>query len=245
MSKINKPFTPMFDDITQNIGPLASAIFGVVWRYCQMKEETCWASLGTIAQRSGTSAPTVAKYLEVLVDADYLVDTTPGAKGSSHRYLLGANADRYIKIELDVQPPQEWVDEVDDLSKSLEVPIKKLRGTDKNFDTKIVTKREVKITEPAKKSTNGQYNMMSSIGDVCQMDVKLNNGQIGRVAKGLLKAGYTPAQISQFYSGESCWWYQHDWRGKLKNPPKPAQINETIKQAVLSNVDNETVKLRF
>ena len=77
--------------------------------------------------------------------------------------------------------------------------------------------------------------MMCAIGEVCQMDVKLNNGRLGKCAKGLLAAGYTVEQITNFYSGESSWWRKHDWRGQKNSPPKPEQINETIAQAVLSN----------
>jgi len=82
---------------------------------------------------------------------------------------------------------------------------------------------------PTKKDI--QYQMMRTIGEVCQMDVKLNNGQIGKRAKELLGAGYTAAQVERAYSGDSCWWYKHDWRGQKGQAPKPGQIHETIKAA--------------
>ena len=93
-----------------------------------------------------------------------------------------------------------------------------------------------KAKTPKKKrpSTNGQYDMMRVIGEVCKMDIKLNDGRVGKCAKGLIAAGYTIEQLQRHY-GSNSWWYKNDWRGKKNDPPKPEQINETIKQAVDDN----------
>jgi len=156
MSKIDKPFTPVFDDITQNpaLGAMAGLVFGIVWRYCQMKQGVCFASVATISKRSGVSAPTVSKYLKQLVDAGYLVNTTPSVKGISHHYLLGDLADRYIKVEFGIELPQEWADELDDLPNFLEPPLKIFRTTSKEFDTKIVSKIEDKSKDEEKASSS-------------------------------------------------------------------------------------------
>lgn len=65
-------FTPTFDEVIQNLGPLAALVFGRVWRYCQGEEAKCWASHFKIAEDLGMSPRTVARKLERLVEAGYL-----------------------------------------------------------------------------------------------------------------------------------------------------------------------------
>ncbi|MCX6054207.1 MAG: hypothetical protein NTZ74_04685 [Chloroflexi bacterium] len=38
-------FTPSFDVLDDELGPEASKIFGAVWRYCQMENGVCFASI--------------------------------------------------------------------------------------------------------------------------------------------------------------------------------------------------------
>ena len=76
------------------------------------------------------------------------------------------------------------------------------------------------------------------------MDLDLNKGQIGRVAKELLKAGYTVDQVKASYSG-GCWWYKEDWRGQKGQSPLPADIAKTIMQSVSDpqDVPHEIIKV--
>jgi len=97
----------------------------------------------------------------------------------------------------------------------------------KKEPTKKTSAQKVAPTEPT-----AQYQFMQTIGEVCMMDLALNAGQIGKIAKGLLKTGYTIEQVKAGYSGKLSWWYKTDWRGQKGQPPKPADIAKTIKQAV-------------
>ena len=67
-----KNYTPVFDRITQELDPLASLVFGRIWRYAQMGNGCCEASLQTLAADTGLSVTTVRRRIESLMKADYL-----------------------------------------------------------------------------------------------------------------------------------------------------------------------------
>jgi hypothetical protein len=73
---------------------------------------------------------------------------------------------------------------------------------------------------------------ISTMGEVCEMDPKLNRGKIGAMAKKLREAGYTIDQIVDWYSGAKSWWWSEYWLGRDKHEkPTPAQIVATIAKA--------------
>ena len=73
---------------------------------------------------------------------------------------------------------------------------------------------------------------ITTIGEVCKMDPKLNNRKIGGIAKKLREAGYNREQIVNWYSGDKSWWWSEHWRGRDKHqPPTPEQIVVTIAEA--------------
>lgn len=65
-------FTILFDGITAELGLVTSAVFGQVWRHCQMRDGFCWASQSTLGESLGLSRATILKHLQTLVDAGYL-----------------------------------------------------------------------------------------------------------------------------------------------------------------------------
>ena len=67
-----KDFTPVFDEVTQNLDPLASLVFGRIWRYAQNEGGVCYASLTRIGNDLGLSPDTVRRRIEKLMEADYL-----------------------------------------------------------------------------------------------------------------------------------------------------------------------------
>ncbi len=79
-------FTPIHDPIVQELGLVAAAVYGAAWRYCQLSDHVCRASLRTIGERLGLNESTVLKYLKKLVAEGYLVDTTPEARNVPHVY---------------------------------------------------------------------------------------------------------------------------------------------------------------
>lgn len=79
-------FTPIIDSVVADVGIIGAAIFGRMWRYCQMENGVCHASLGTIADDLGINVRTVIRYSDKLVEKGYLKDRTPDLRNEPHIY---------------------------------------------------------------------------------------------------------------------------------------------------------------
>lgn len=65
-------FTPVIDDMVENLGYMTALVFGIVWRYCQMDNGKCYASQKTLALKIGIGRRTMQRHLDVLVSEGYL-----------------------------------------------------------------------------------------------------------------------------------------------------------------------------
>ena len=70
--------------------------------------------------------------------------------------------------------------------------------------------------------------MFEDLAKLCQIDwrvcTKEQRGALNQTEKRLrCKVSATSGDIEQFGK----WWYQHDWRGRQRQPPKPHQVRET------------------
>lgn len=81
-----KGFTPVIDILAQELGLMAAVVYGIVWRYCQMEDHVCTASLDRIAEHANISRRTVERHIKDLCDAGYLEDRTPGKRHRPHIY---------------------------------------------------------------------------------------------------------------------------------------------------------------
>jgi hypothetical protein len=79
-------WTPAFDRIVQQHGLTTAAVFGVVWRYCQMKDGICKASIATLAARLNVNRLTIIHHLDILTAAGYLKDLSPNLRNRPHIY---------------------------------------------------------------------------------------------------------------------------------------------------------------
>jgi len=91
LSKV-KGFTPVIDVIVQDIGLMSATVYGVMWRYFQMGDHVCRASLQTIAGRIGTDRSTVQRHAKMLCTAGYIIDTTPERANRPHVYADAGKA---------------------------------------------------------------------------------------------------------------------------------------------------------
>lgn len=112
MSKTNikrTNFTPLLDSLVDEYGITTAAVFGRVWRYCQMAQGYCHAEQGRIADELNISLRTVNSALQALVSDGYLKDTTPNAKGRTRIYKDTGKAGikRLPAAEVDPEPVQE------------------------------------------------------------------------------------------------------------------------------------------
>jgi len=80
-------FTPVIDVLVDELGLMPALVYGTVWRYCQMKDSVCKASLGKLAKRVGISYNTALRHIKTLCDKGYLEDTTPNLRYAPHVYV--------------------------------------------------------------------------------------------------------------------------------------------------------------
>lgn len=92
-------FTPLIDSVVQRAGVVEAAVFGRMWRYCQMSDGVCKASLETIAGELNISVSTVYRHAKKLCDLGYIKDTTPNAKGIPHVYADTGLASVHVTIK--------------------------------------------------------------------------------------------------------------------------------------------------
>lgn len=88
-----KGFTPVIDVVVKDVGLIAAVVYGRVWRYCQMKNRVCTASLQVIADEIGMSRKTAERHIKTLCEAGYLIDKTPERRNRPHIY---ADAGRIV-----------------------------------------------------------------------------------------------------------------------------------------------------
>ena len=79
-------FTPVIDGVSDDVGREAAYLFGVIWRYCQMQNGVCYASIDNIAERANVERKYVIRYVKVLCEYGYLKDLTPDQKHAPHVY---------------------------------------------------------------------------------------------------------------------------------------------------------------
>ena len=80
-------FTPIFDAVvTQYKDETRAAVHGAMWRFCQMQDGVCKASLSTIGELIGVDVSTVSRHAEELVKDGYFVDLTPDLRNRPHVY---------------------------------------------------------------------------------------------------------------------------------------------------------------
>jgi hypothetical protein len=108
-------WTPLIDDITKAMGITISAVFGRVWRYCQMESEVCYASQQTIAGELGITRETVSRSCKALVEAGYLeeVDAVGFTKTyrdtgkAGFKMVMSASSNNRTACDLKSQPQQK------------------------------------------------------------------------------------------------------------------------------------------
>lgn len=80
-------FTPVVDSLAREVGLISAAIYGVIWRYCQMNSRTCYASQATIANRLGLARATVNRRVKSLEIEGYIRCLNRKEKGDSKVYI--------------------------------------------------------------------------------------------------------------------------------------------------------------
>jgi DNA-binding Lrp family transcriptional regulator len=101
-------WTPLIDALIRAYGLSVAAVFGRMWRYCQMSDNVCKASQETIATDLGLSRMTVSQHIATLVRDGYLADLTPDVRNRPHIYADTGKVTLQSSITAgSAQPPAE------------------------------------------------------------------------------------------------------------------------------------------
>jgi hypothetical protein len=91
-------FTPVIDSVVDNLGIMPAVVFGRVWRYCQMEDGVCKASLETIAEHLNITSRSVQTHIKALCKNGYLKDLTPKLRNRPHIYADTGKAGLAIQL---------------------------------------------------------------------------------------------------------------------------------------------------
>ncbi len=134
-------WTPIIDDVVQEVGLTAAAVFGVIWRFCQMEKGVCMASQTTIAEKLGISRQTVNTCAKKLSEYEFIEEISDEV-GMTVTYMDTGKAGMSNKITGGVKNFDRGCQKI-------------LQGGVKKFDTKILFK-ETKDTCDVSKSETSQ-----------------------------------------------------------------------------------------
>jgi hypothetical protein len=117
-----KGWTPLIDALVQEHGLITAAVFGRMWRYCQLDSGACMASLDKIAGELGLTRQGITPHIQILCKEGYLADENPGRRNKPHTYRDTGKAQIMSTFYADVkhqrslessQPAENGVNEVD------------------------------------------------------------------------------------------------------------------------------------
>jgi hypothetical protein len=220
-----KGFTPVIDVLAQQTSLTTAAVYGVAWRYCQMENRVCHASLETIAHHVGVNRKTVQRHMKQLCVLGYLEDTTPERKSAPHVYRDTGKAKiiGLLEAQVDGRTQSPTGSDIESYRGRTQSPTKK--------EEKKGIKKESAAQEPAAPPTKPKpptpaQAMFSSLAVVCRIDLKLlsttQRRQLNQTGKKLREEGITADDVQEFGK----WWFANDWRGQENSPPRPHQVRE-------------------
>lgn len=241
----------MLDSITQNLDLLASVVYGRILRYEQGKEKMCLAARKTLANNLGISEKTVERRIKMLVDHKYIKDLTPDRRNRPHNYVttgkagIKMSAEAYDEVRQRVvvgtsesrsHPVRESVEE-----RTKKHNNKQLTNTKEVFVAAAPQPEPVYVDDPFEeiKPKNNHKPLVGALSRVTGLDIKMHARRLGKSAKNLRVAGYTPEQVEDTF-GEGGTWYSRDWRGKKGQKPTPELVVEQIKNLLESQREKYT-----
>jgi hypothetical protein len=92
-------FTPVIDSVVQDTSPITALVFGRIWRFCQLSDGVCKASLETISKDIGLDRATIYRHADILVEKGYLEDKTPDLRNKPHTYADTGKAGLTIQLK--------------------------------------------------------------------------------------------------------------------------------------------------
>ncbi len=222
-------FTPIIDGLIDNkeLGIIGAAVFGRIWRYCQMSDNVCRASHDRIADELGISRRTIIRYIDVLVSQGYLKDTTPELRNRPHIYADTGKASISVKVGV-TESHSDTKSQYGDT---------KSQPTVTESHMKIVSKIEKKketATEPNQESTVKTRDIQNAYLSCVSYPVDWRKNE-GHAAKWLAENGYTPDDVAGCYKTMKA---QDFWKDK---PLSLTSLKSQIGQWKESNLKRKVI----
>lgn len=218
-------YTPVPDEIAQEFGIIAAAVWGRMWRYAQMSDGVCRASYKMIADNLGITRNTVIKHISTLEQAGLIHDITPDAIKSAHKYLIFLPKSS-AKFGTDESIPKNGID---NLAQNL-IQSSAKNGIDSSKSSakfapkeRIIERKKKEVSrqadkppdKPEKKPPTEHQIMFGALTRACNVVRATGqfNGWANREAKSLREHGFSPGDIDRF----KLWWDSDNWR-RQKQP---------------------------
>jgi DnaD/phage-associated family protein len=93
-------FTPCPDVLVDLYGSTTATVWGKIWRYSQMADGVCKASVLRLADELNMSANTFSKHAQILEVNGYIEDTTPDVRNKPHVYVDTGKLRIKISLEM-------------------------------------------------------------------------------------------------------------------------------------------------
>ncbi len=203
-------FTPVIDSLLTEVGLITAAVYGAVWRYCQMEDRVCRASLDTIASRVCLDRTTAQKHIKKLCELGYLKDLTPDIVKSPHTYADTGKAQINGKIK--AESVDKNFTSVDVVNSLLTTSTDSRESVDKNITKRHDSKRHDKREE---ETTPGP--LCQAVLDVCCLKWsyvkrdKIIKSMLANVLEFLTEEEVRAIDIFEFNNE---WRKVHHWTGK-------------------------------
>jgi hypothetical protein len=218
-----KGFTPVLDNLTQEYGLVTAAVYGTVWRYAQMEDKVCKASLEKIGKRLDLSGKTAERHIKLLCNDGYLIDLTPNLRNKPHTYAVTGKAELTGNITAHTDR-ESYQGQTESLTRSdresyqgqTESPLK-IHSKDTEKD----------ITPTPQKSKNDLNNLADKIAKVAPTDIDTVGPATRQQLKNLTVALSKKPNADQFLTDYEKWWYANDWRGKKGQSPTVWTMGDT------------------
>lgn len=187
----------------------------VMANFANDEGENVYPNHTTIAKKTSLSRRTVIATVQQLADLGYV---KLEGKRSNRQNVYSLNVDKISEMCNGFTPG----DGSCETTSQNPLMIKDLKDL-KDLNLKIFNLKIPSHTEIAQLQ-DSLYPVMQALATICGRVLADNRQMLGKYAKELMKLGYTPEDVSAF----AVWWYAHDWRGKQRQAPIPAQVQEFI-----------------
>jgi DNA-binding Lrp family transcriptional regulator len=215
-------FTPLIDALLPEVGVIGAAVFGRMWRYCQMENGICHASLEAIAGELDISVRTVMRHSDQLVKLGYLKDLTPELRNRPHLYSDTGKAGLAIQVvgmtKSHSDNLAEYPDKLSGQGDNLSQP--GMTNSHLKKEYKKAIKKESK-KDGAEQTPRPRDPLFDAIAQVTHTDPATAGSSIAKVKAVLAKATppYTPAEVIRFGA---------EWPAWKDKPPTLWQLKEQI-----------------